>query len=197
MENKKAMIFGSVLLAGVLIFSLYGMSTSIASGKFERMDDEYEHEYDEDKYSKRRQGMSQTNALYIEECGSCHMAYPARLLPAQSWSKMMNGLDDHFGENAELDNESRNSIERYLVQSTLAGKGKYRKMLRNLGSKMPLRITELPYFVHEHDEMPSRFIRGNDKVSSLSQCNACHQGAEKGWFDEDDVVIPGVGRWDD
>ena len=61
----------------------------------------------------------------------------------------------------------------------------------------PLRITELPYFVHEHDEIPARLIADNDKVESLSQCNACHRGAERGQFDEDDVVIPGFGRWDD
>ena len=109
----------------------------------------------------------------------------------------MNGLEDHFGENAELDDETRQSIESYLISSVSAGKGKYRKMLRNLGNKTPLRITQLPYFIHEHDEIPSRFIQRNDKVVSLSQCNACHNGAEKGWFDEDDVVIPGVGRWDD
>ncbi len=109
----------------------------------------------------------------------------------------MDGLEDHFGENAELDDESRQSIEKYLVNSASFEKGQYRKMFRNLGSHTPLKITELPYFKHEHDEIPSRFIRGNDKVSSLSQCNACHKGAEKGRFDEDDVVIPGFGRWDD
>jgi len=195
MENKKALVFGSVLLSGILTFSLYGIGSSIASDDSKHEHDrEYEYRDKGTNYSTKSVG---TNKLYMEECGSCHMAYPAQLLPTQSWQKVMLGLEDHFGENAELDAESHNSIESYLVQSAARRKGESRKLLRNLGNKTPLRITELPYFIYEHDEIPSRFITGNDKVSSLSQCSACHQNAEKGRFDEDDVVIPGIGRWDD
>lgn len=32
---------------------------------------------------------------------------------------------------------------------------------------------------------------------SFSNCNACHQGAEAGVYNEHRVRIPGVGRWDD
>ena len=109
----------------------------------------------------------------------------------------MNGLEDHFDENAELDAGSQKIVEEYLMGSSKYSNGKYRKMFRNLGNQSPLRITELPYFRHEHDEIPSRFFKDNDKLNSLSQCDACHRNAEKGWFDEDDVFIPGVGRWDD
>jgi len=42
------------------------------------------------------------NTLYQQECGSCHFAYQPGLLPARSWSTIMQGLDQHFGENAEL-----------------------------------------------------------------------------------------------
>ena len=123
------------------------------------------------------------------------MAYPAQLLPTASWHKIMQGLDDHFGENAEVDATTRQALEKYLFKASSSRS--YQKLFRNLGDQAPLRITELPYFVHEHDEIPSRFIQANDKVSSLSQCNACHQQAERGRFDEDDVIIPGFGRWDD
>ena len=194
MENKKSMLFGSVLLGGILLFSVYGIGSSIASGNYEHESEE--HEYENNRHASQPQGISQSNAQYVEECGSCHMAYPARLLPAESWSKVMNGLHDHFGENAELNENTRKSIQSYLVSSASA-QGQYRKMLRNLGNESPLRITELPYFIRKHDEIPSRYIKGNEKVSSLSQCNACHRGAEKGRFDEDEVVIPGVGRWHD
>jgi hypothetical protein len=125
------------------------------------------------------------------------MAYPPQLLPPESWGKMMDNLQDHFGESAEVDDETRINIGNFLVYSSTPQRGSYRKMLRNIGQRIPLRITQLPYFVHEHDEIPSRFIQGNDKVGSLSQCNACHRGAEKGSFDEDNIFIPGFGRWDD
>ena len=36
-------------------------------------------------------------ALYTQECGSCHMAYPAGLLKAASWQQIMRGLKTHYG----------------------------------------------------------------------------------------------------
>jgi len=191
MNPKKILILGYALLGSVLTFSIYGIGQSLASGNHE--DHERKSNYnsnDDDQRSKL-----QHSPLYQEECGSCHMAYPAPLLPAKSWKKMMLGLDNHFEENAELDKATSKAIENYLIQSSRSIK--YRKMSRNLGNRLPLRITELPYFIHEHDEIPSRFIQGNDKVGSLGQCNACHKWAEQGDFDEDRVFIPGVGRWDD
>jgi len=181
MKQKLTMLFGAILLTSILAFSFYGMGSSYASGK---------SDHDEHRYTSVQQ-----NPLYQEECGSCHMAYPAQLLPAGSWRKMMQGLDNHFGENAEVDAATSEAIEAYLVQTSK--RGSYRKMLRNIGDRLPLRITELPYFRHEHDEIPSKLVKGNDKVSSFSQCNACHQKAERGQFDEDNVNIPGFGRWHD
>ena len=192
MKHKTMMIMGYALLASVLTFSFYGTGQSLASS-----DNEYEeHDSDQMEYKDGKQRASgKQNPVYVDECGSCHMAYPAQLLPPASWQKIMRGLDDHFGENAELDTTTRQALEKYL--SKASSSRSYQKLFRNLGNQAPLRITELPYFVHEHDEIPSRFIQANDKVSSLSQCNACHQNAERGQFDEDDVTIPGVGRWDD
>jgi mono/diheme cytochrome c family protein len=31
----------------------------------------------------------------------------------------------------------------------------------------------------------------------MSHCNACHQRAEQGSFSEREIVIKGIGRWDD
>ena len=61
----------------------------------------------------------------------------------------------------------------------------------------PIRITELGYFKHEHDEIPSRMIMENEGVVSLSNCDACHQRAEQGYFSEREINIPGFGAWDD
>ncbi len=177
MKHNISMITGSALLAGVLIFGLYGAGKSVAG--------------DDDSY----RSSVKVDPLYRDECGSCHIAYPAQLLPTKSWRKIMAGLEDHFDENAEVDEATKQSIENYLVKAS--GSGTYRKLFRNLGNLTPLRITELPYFIHEHDEIPSRYIKANDKVKSLSQCDACHQKAERGGFDEDDIFIPGFGRWDD
>ena len=195
MIPKLNVLTGSAVLATVLVVSFYGLGQSLASGGYESDDHDLDHEYRGKYGDNYRQGKMKTNTAYGEECGGCHMAYPAMLLPPQSWRQIMAGLADHFGENAELDEATRAGLEDYLV--TESGRVSYRKLFRNLGDAAPSRITELPYFVHEHDEIPARFVTGNEQVKSLSQCNACHRDAEMGRFDEDDVVIPGVGRWDD
>lgn len=160
---------------------------------------------DHDEYSyalfKREPGVAPVkDALYEQECSSCHFAYPAGLLPESSWKKIMSGLDDHFGENAELNAVDRKAIENYLVNNSAdkSNLRRSRKIMRSLSkSAAPLRITELPYFRHEHDEIPNRMVKGNPKVGSFSQCDGCHRDAKNGFFSENKINIPGYGRWDD
>ncbi len=141
-----------------------------------------------------------TNAVYKEECSSCHMAYPPGLLPARSWNKVMINLENHFDDNAELDEKTYRVITKFLLTNS-ADKSDYRRSKKISMSisfnDLPMRITDIPYFKHEHDEIPARFITDNPKVNSFSQCDACHAQAEQGSFNEHDVRIPGYGRWDD
>jgi len=141
-----------------------------------------------------------SHPLYTEECGSCHMAYPPGLLSSVSWTAVMNGLDDHFGDNAELDAQTHKAISEFLTASSADNShySRSRKFMRGIDANSPpLRISETPYFKRKHDEVPAKVFIGNSKLSSFSQCNSCHQGAQKGIFDDDDVRIPGYGRWDD
>lgn len=152
-------------------------------------------------FFKRQPGVAPvTSELYREECGSCHFAYQPGWLPEQSWRDMMSSLSDHFGDNAELSQANNRLILDYLVNNS-ADKSDFRrskKVMRSLGSyASPQRITELGYIKHEHDEIPNRLIAENDKVGSLSQCNACHQDADQGGFREGNIKIPGHGKWDD
>ncbi len=203
--NKIRWIIGSASLGAILLFGITSISVSFADNdrddekhekheKYERGEKKDKHD-DDDAY---QQGFKQ-DKLYISECGACHVAYPPNLLPAASWKKMMLNLEDHFGENAETDKETATHISNYLQEQALplGKRSKWSRMLRNMSDKAPQRISKLPYFVHEHDEIADKMVKGNPKVGSFSQCNACHKDAEKGMFDEDSVNIPGYGRWED
>ena len=153
------------------------------------------------KFWKRQPDVAPVNnSLYKEECGSCHFAYQAGWLPEKSWHKIMLNLEDHFGDNAELNTASHVTIKNYLVNNS-ADKSNYRrskKIMRSLNeSSIPIRISEIRYIKHEHDEIPSHMILKNNKVVSLSHCDACHQDAESGSFSERQIKIPGYGKWDD
>lgn len=125
---------------------------------------------------------SQTNVKTQAECSGCHMAYPAGLLPAASWSKLMAGLDKHFGTDASLSPKDTKEITDYLV--------KYASN-RWTSSAAPLRITDGEWFKTKHNSReinPATWKR--ESVKSQSNCMACHQGAERGDFNEDRIRIP-------
>lgn len=193
--NRVRWLIGTTMLGSILLFGLGGIS--IAAKEASHTDHYEDHEIDENDHGP--QASFEQDAVYIEECGACHLAYPPGLLPAESWRATMAELADHFGENAELDDDVASHIANYLERNTphKGQRSEMRKMLRNLPDIPPTRITQLPYFVHEHDEIPRRVLEDNPELGAMSQCASCHKDAERGIFDEDRVYIPGFGRWDD
>ncbi len=131
------------------------------------------------------------NALYSEECASCHFLYLPGLLPAGSWVKVMEGGEDHFGEDLALDTETSAEILKYLKANSAETTGAKRsvKIMKSLKGATPLRITEVRYIVKEHREIKSKVFK-RESIVSFSNCGACHTTADKGIFEEDDIKIP-------
>ncbi len=116
------------------------------------------------------------NDLYAEECGACHFAYQPGLLPEASWDLIMLNLADHFGDNAELETETQTALHNYLVKNAAdhAFHKRSVKIIRSLKGRLaPIQISKLSYIVRKHREIPSRLIKGNADVGSLSNCTAC------------------------
>lgn len=125
--------------------------------------------------------------LTMEECGSCHLAYPAAMLPAASWEKMMGNLQQHFGEDASLDAQSKANITRYLTERAgdMGGRSYGRKLLKGVSAKSaPQRITALPKWEKEHRKITPQKWASVD-VRSKANCAACHKDAERGYFEDD------------
>lgn len=127
-----------------------------------------------------------SNRTVLEECSDCHMAFPPEMLPARSWEKMMRGLENHFGESAELDPETTRIIEEYYVENAgdqgLFGRWRFRGLSDD---NPPLRITEMAYFKREHSGREFDYYARRLKVKSPVDCVACHPGARSGYFDDD------------
>ena len=192
---KKFMTGGLVvLLTGVLsISSVYADDDdddgwSWFGSKSEKHDEHDDDDDDDDddhhEYDKKKARRAAANPVWKQECSECHLAFPARYLPAESWREMMSSLDKHFGSNASLDPETANEITTYLEQNA-----RTRRSYRDSSGKYPLRITETRWFRHEHDEVASE-VRNNPKVKSLANCAVCHKQAELGDYNEHNVTIP-------
>ena len=129
--------------------------------------------------------------IYQSECGACHVAYPPVFLSSASWDALLQHLDDHFGDNAELADTDLASIKSYLEQNNYDNsniKKRYGTRFDTPGT--PLRVSETRFFKAVHGEVPDRLVTGNPKVKTYARCGACHSGAQRGSFDEDEVRIP-------
>ncbi len=139
-----------------------------------------------DKYAGENRGKplqpAQLNAKWQQECGSCHLAYSPGLLPAESWRKVMAGLDKHFGADATLTPAENREITTFLVEHA---SNRWR------APSAPLRISETRWFRHKHDGHEiSPAVWKRPAVKSPANCLACHPGAEQSDFDEHRVRIP-------
>jgi len=86
-----------------------------------------------------------TDPVVIKECGSCHMPFQPVFLPARSWAALLQGLGDHFGEDARLPAETTDIIRAYLTANAgdVAGQGMGRKFMKWVAPDgTPKRITE-------------------------------------------------------
>jgi hypothetical protein len=113
------------------------------------------------------------------------MAFQPAFLPVRSWTALMNNLGSHFGENATLDDTTKQAILTYLDANAGDAASGYGRYLRGMAaSETLLRITETPYWIREHQRevRPSAFL--DPKVKSKANCVACHAGAQQGLYED-------------
>jgi hypothetical protein len=120
--------------------------------------------------------------VYVQECAACHLAYPAGMLPAASWRRLMGGLDRHFGTDATLDAQDLARISRWLGDNAAPA-------ARHPVPVPDDRITRTGWFVREHRKIePATWALPS--VRSASNCAACHTQADRGRFNEHDLRMP-------
>lgn len=121
-------------------------------------------------------------SAYIEECASCHAAFLPRMLPAESWQRLLRNLPEHFGTDASLDAALTREIGDWL----LANAGDARRFPSPPADE---RITRSRWFERQHDEISAKTWQ-RESIQKRSNCTACHRGADQGDFNEHDVRIP-------
>lgn len=174
------MLFDYRIFFKALAASLLVMCMAVPAANAEDDDDEEEEE-----------GYSfpiASNPKWKTECGSCHIAFPAYLLPPESWRAVMSGLEKHFGNDASLDAATSHEISVFLEKNA-SHRWSEAAVNPQLRIAPRLRITETRWFKSEHREVASH-VWSNPKVKSRANCAACHTQAENGRFGEHDIRIP-------
>lgn len=131
--------------------------------------------------------LPQVEQAYAKECGACHIPYPAQYLPKRSWERILGSLDKHFGENATLSPKALQPIKAYLDSHAADSASGNPRIMRDVAvNNTPLRIVEMPFWIHIHHRMIERKAFDAPKVKSAGNCGACHRGAANGQFGDDD-----------
>jgi hypothetical protein len=124
-----------------------------------------------------------TPPAYTLECAACHIAYPPAMLPARSWQRIMGTLQQHYGSDASLDAASARQLGAWLQ----ANAGTYKHVDKE--SPPQDRITRSAWFERKHRKIDAAVWK-LDSVKSAANCAACHTGAERGDFDDDELRFP-------
>ena len=132
------------------------------------------------------------NAVWQEECSACHVAYHPGLLPAASWTAVVDNLGQHFGSDASLAPAETAALRAFLAGN--AGSGKYGRPAHGQDGRPLQRISQMPWFVHEHGEELPASVWKRKAVGSPANCGACHAHAAQGQFNEHDIKVPGGRR---
>lgn len=120
-------------------------------------------------------------------CGSCHMVYPAYLLPKQSWNKMMDNLDNHFGKDASLPEEDTKIIRDYLMNNAAEHSTREAaiKVLDNLKTDAPQEITKTNYWKKTHKNITKEQFEADYGIKS--DCRTCHKTIRDGMIQDEAI----------
>jgi len=206
------MIRKSICLILILLTLIFGVTSPIAYADDDddekhgrrwynifRDDDDHDDDHHDRHEGRKREykGVSRryippvSDPLYLKECGACHFAFQPQLLPAASWKKMMNQLENHFEEDAALTSAETLKLLQYMTSNSAddSPAKRSRKIMASLRGQAPLRITETPYIIRKHDEFSPAILK-RKSIRTLSNCQACHTTASRGIYSERYIHIP-------
>jgi len=128
--------------------------------------------------------------VYAEQCAGCHMAYPPSLAPAVTWDRIMDDMDNHFGQSPGLPPDMVAHLRAWLDAN---GAGHWDTLpshvLREPGPGGSQRITDAPGWRRVHRDIPEATFT-SPPVYRRSNCDACHSDAASGRFAPQRIAVP-------
>lgn len=100
----------------------------------------------------------------------------------------MGDLENHFGDDASLDEKTNQDILTFLLKnsaetSTMQASWNF---LNSIGDKDIIALTKTSYWERKHKKIPKEVFK-NEKVKNVANCKACHSDIEKGLIENENI----------
>ena len=100
----------------------------------------------------------------------------------------MGDLENHFGDDASLDEKTNQDILTFLLKnsaetSTMQASWNF---LNSIGDKDIIALSKTTYWERKHKKIPKEFFK-NENVKSVANCKACHSDIEKGLIENENI----------
>jgi hypothetical protein len=138
-------------------------------------------------YNKKVNYEKQVPKIY-EACSECHIFYPPFLLPKESWTLMMNNLNNHFDEELEYDKKMFQGIKNYLIKNSATNSKQESAVNMSYFIKdNNYSITSNQYWINTHKNIPQSKFE-DEKVGRKYNCSACHSDIENGIIEDRNIL---------
>jgi hypothetical protein len=102
----------------------------------------------------------------------------------------MDGLREHFGENASVDPDMTVQLREWLIaNSSEHWDTRAANIFRRVSPTEPKRITAVTAWIRFHHDLPDKIFT-LAAVGAKSTCGACHRDAATARFDPRRIAIP-------
>lgn len=117
------------------------------------------------------------NASFAHECAQCHTLYAPFMQTSDKHEKIMANLENHFGDDASIDDETNKQILEFLCQNSAENSSS--KWAIKFAKNDDIAITSSPFWQKAHENIDKEIFK-REKIKSKANCSACHENIEKG-----------------
>ena len=100
----------------------------------------------------------------------------------------MGNLENHFGDDASIPEESNQNILAFLLENsaeTSTTKASW-KFLSSIGDKDIIALTKTKFWEKKHRDIPKELFE-HKEIKSKANCKACHSDVEKGLIENENI----------
>jgi hypothetical protein len=109
-------------------------------------------------------------------------------LPKKSWEIMMSDLENHFGDDASIDEEANKNILAYLIKNSAENSSMESSwnFLNSIGDKDIIAMSNTIFWKETHKDIDKELYNHKD-IKNKANCKACHSDIEKGLIEDENI----------